>query len=244
MICGIISSLVILQGICIILYTVVILCYLKGSSDAILILPLIGSASVIFGCYSIRCHALLYGLVLEAFILLVMFLIYIGGRSDIEENINAIIILGNGLNAGNMSPLLINRLNKARDVCFDLKVDKVIVTGGTPKGQDMCAEACVMKRYLVNYGINETSIITETESNSTKENFENISRLISKETRVAIVTDRFHMARASKIASDIGFKKVSKIPAKQDAILAPYYYLREMGCWIMYYVRRIRNEKI
>lgn len=85
-------------------------------------------------------------------------------------------------------------------------------------------EASVMKKWLVAAGVPADSIIEEGKSQSTEENFifsfDIINRLFNgsgaaaeSRPRVAFVTTRFHVFRASRIAKKLGYD-VNGVSAK------------------------------
>jgi len=98
-------------------------------------------------------------------------------------------------------------------------------------------EASVMKKWLVAAGVPADSIIEEGKSQSTEENFifsfDIINRLFDgsgaaaeSNPRVAFVTTRFHVFRASRIAKKLGYD-VNGVSAKDFSPLIVNNYLRE-----------------
>ena len=81
-------------------------------------------------------------------------------------------------------------------------IGKLCLTGGVgflSKNRDE-SEASVMKRYMLEQGVSEGSIIVEDESRSTFENMKNSLKFIEKECgtdgKIVIITSNFHTKRA------------------------------------------------
>lgn len=108
------------------------------------------------------------------------------------------IVLGYKLNNDStMDPLLIKRLNLTLNLLDEVKVDKIIVSGGCPVAGQKYSEAFAMANYLIEQGVNPELIIKEEKSLTTVENAK-YSIPIAKElgaTRIIVVTTLEHMAR-------------------------------------------------
>ena len=108
------------------------------------------------------------------------------------------IVLGYKLNNDStMDPLLIKRLNLTLNLLDEVKVDKIIVSGGCPVAGQKYSEAFAMTNYLIEQGVNPELIIKEEKSLTTVENAK-YSIPIAKElgaTRIIVVTTLEHMAR-------------------------------------------------
>ena len=108
------------------------------------------------------------------------------------------IVLGYKLNNDStMDPLLIKRLNLTLNLLDEVKVDKIIVSGGCPVAGQKYSEAFAMTNYLIEQGVNPELIIKEEKSLTTVENAK-YSIPIAKElgaTSIIVVTTLEHMAR-------------------------------------------------
>ena len=102
-----------------------------------------------------------------------------------------------------------------------------------------------MKKWLVAAGVPADSIIEEGKSQSTEENFifsfDIINRLFNgsgaaaeSNPRVAFVTTRFHVFRASCIAKKLGYD-VNGVSAKDFSPLIVNNYLRECAAITQYF---------
>ena len=88
-------------------------------------------------------------------------------------------------------------------------------------GDNTVAEADVIKKYLVESGIDESRIITETESKTTFQNFENLTEIIRRrsgkdlsDVKVCVVTSDCHAHRALMFAKSAGLKNVNSITVR------------------------------
>lgn len=83
------------------------------------------------------------------------------------------VILGNRLNDdGTPSEILLARLCTALKLISDLKPSKVILSGGMANAKAGIAEATVMKAYLIEHGVDESVLVVEDKSLTTKQNAE------------------------------------------------------------------------
>ena len=103
-----------------------------------------------------------------------------------------------------------------------------VVTGG--QGSDEAtSEGEAFHQRLVQLGISEDRIKTETESTSTRENFINADHLYAvKNKTVGIVTNSYHIYRSTLIAGQCGYTDVFGIPAKTLLFYEPDNILREV----------------
>jgi len=103
-----------------------------------------------------------------------------------------------------------------------------VVTGG--QGSDEAtSEGEAFHQRLVQLGIPEDRIQTETESTSTRENFINADqRYEIKNKTVGIVTSSYHIYRSILIAGQCGYTDVFGIPAKTLLFYEPDNILREV----------------
>ena len=123
------------------------------------------------------------------------------------------------------------RLDAAKELLDEYPDVKCVVSGG--KGDDEnISEAQCMKNYLVENGISSDRIIMEDKSTTTFENmkftFEKLDELgISRD--ITIVTDGYHMYRASLIAKEQGAGEVTSCSASTEFRHVASHWVRE---WI------------
>lgn len=142
-----------------------------------------------------------------------------------------VIVLGAGIVGTEPSQSLRYRLNTALEYLNEKPNAMCIVSGGQA-GDEEISEAECMCLWLVNEGISPDRIIKEEASENTRENIENSIAIIEnitdvKPETVTIVTEGFHMLRASLIAKNMGVQPVS-VPARTELpILSVNHYIRE-----------------
>jgi len=103
-----------------------------------------------------------------------------------------------------------------------------VVTGGQGSDEKI-SEGEAFHQRLVQLGISEDRIQTETESTSTRENFINADHLYAvKNKTVGIVTNSYHIYRSILIAGQCGYTDVFGIPAKTLLFYEPDNILREV----------------
>ena len=93
---------------------------------------------------------------------------------DVNTDFDYAIILGAGTVGDKPSLTLKRRLDKALECLSSNDNLKVIVAGGKGKGKDF-AESFVMKKYLIDNGIDERRIIEENKSTICKDKFVSIA---------------------------------------------------------------------
>lgn len=128
-----------------------------------------------------------------------------------------VIVLGMALENGKPNQDLLYRVTAAEDYAAKHPEVTLIVTGGN-QTQDALSEAEVMKRLLMNDGVDEKRIITEDRAETTRQNFENAAKIIDSSEPVVIVTSNYHMVRAVNIARRAGFTSVEQLPAPSDPV--------------------------
>lgn len=114
-----------------------------------------------------------------------------------------IIILGYKLlKNGNMSNILIKRLNKAIKI---YKENDIFVVSGGKAQKTLHTEAYMMKKYIENI-IPKAKIISESKSKSTKENIKYIDPIINQfKQKKFIITSKNHRDRVKNILLDYGW---------------------------------------
>ncbi len=142
-----------------------------------------------------------------------------------------VVVLGAALRGENPSRLLRERLETAADYLHQNPNAVCVVSGG--QGEDeVCSEASVMKRYLMEKGIAEHRIYTEEQSTSTFENIRFSKALIEQHGlcgNIALVTQEFHQYRAAKLAQQAGFENIGALPSKTPFYLLGSYWVRDFA---------------
>jgi len=166
-----------------------------------------------------------------AFFIILQALIISGSRTD-DVEADCLIVLGAGLRNGAPSLILRRRLNAAVDYLQERGDIPVIVTGGLGRGQTV-TEAEAMFRYLRDRGVSEDLILKEDRSTSTRENLAFSVTLMqengldTENTKVAVVTNEFHLYRAKLIAGKQGLDAVGISADTPGLYLRILYFCRE-----------------
>lgn len=163
-----------------------------------------------------------------------------GGR----EKVDCIIVLGAQVKGCRVSDSLKRRLDRALEYVSLFPDVKIIVSGGQGRGEDI-AEADAMAEYLIHNGADADRIFRECRSGSTRENFRLSREYIDAENeKTGIVTNGFHICRASLIAKEEGYRHVYAIPASSNPVYQLNYLAREFFALIQFwFFRRNRRKK-
>ena len=162
-------------------------------------------------------------------------------RNDPGDPPGLIVVLGCQVRGERPSRMLAHRLDAAYEAMQAYPGARVVVSGG--KGSDeLISEAECMKRYLVEKGADASRIIMEDKSATTFENIRNTFAITDAEglgRDITIVTDGYHLYRASRIAAACGAGEVRSIAADTEKRFIPTYWVRE---WIALIWGGVRGE--
>lgn len=147
-------------------------------------------------------------------------------RQNPEAGIPYMIVLGAAVKGETMSWTLQNRMETALVYLRANLQTKVIVSGGQGAGEDV-TEASVMKRFLLENGIDAKRVLVEDQSTSTAENIRFSKKLLSG-NRVVLVTNDFHAYRAIWLAEREGLQA--------DVLIAPTPPIVHKQLWLREYV--------
>lgn len=158
-------------------------------------------------------------------------LIIAEGQTFPKPKAEYVIILGAKVEGFEPSLALNYRINAAAEYMIENCESVALATGG--QGVDECiSEAEVIKQGLIALGIDPSRILVETQSASTKENFSYGLQIIesvggSSTSSIVIVSSKYHVFRAKKLAEAIGYERVSTKGCPSMNYLLPHYYARE-----------------
>lgn len=143
-----------------------------------------------------------------------------------------VIVLGAGVNGTVPSRSLSYRLETALEY-LNSNPDAVCIVSGGQGAYEEISEAECMYLWLENEGVQADRLITEDQSRNTSDNIENSLAVIQEITgkkpdKVTIITEGYHMLRASMMMSDYGVEPVC-VPAETGLpVLAANYFIREV----------------
>lgn len=165
-----------------------------------------------------------------------------GGR----EKADCIIILGAQVRGRKITDSLKRRLDRAVEYVRDFPGTRVIVSGGQGPGEEI-AEADAMAEYLIGNGVDEALICRERKSCSTRENLRFCRAYADTEReKIGIVTNGFHIYRASLIAKEEGYRRICTIPASSNPVYQLNYLTREFFALLAFFIfhrKRRKGEK-
>lgn len=146
--------------------------------------------------------------------------------------VDAIVVLGAGIQDGQPRPTLAARLDTAAAVAQRQPAALIAVCGG--KAWDEAdTEAEVMARYLQQrHGIAPDRIVMEAQSTSTALNLQLVrpllqTRGVAATAPIALVSSDFHLPRAQRVAQRQGFSRVVGVAAPTPLSIRPNAWLRE-----------------
>lgn len=153
------------------------------------------------------------GLVLAAFVALFAYYsitlaqVVQTGRSHSATPADAIVVMGAAQYDGRPSPQLAERLDHVITLYQQGAAPLVMVTGGKQPA-DRFTEAEASLQYLVDRGIPESAILSESEGRTTYESFEGAAPILESQgiDDIVLVTDPYHSLRSRLIAEGMGLE--------------------------------------
>jgi uncharacterized SAM-binding protein YcdF (DUF218 family) len=158
------------------------------------------------------------------------------------NNVEAGIILGAAIN----TPALYNRSIHGLKLLETGKVQILVLSGGRISDRDI-SEAGYMKKVILKNNNNKEEslkLILEESSRNTFENIRNSKEKIANKKSVVVISDEYHLARASLLAWRMGFKQVywsapeSSFYPKKELY---FHYFREVVALVVYIPKFIFN---
>lgn len=179
------------------------------------------------------------GIAFGLFISLVTFIAVYGQNDNVTYAEDAVIVLGAGIRGEQVTSALAYRLDKAVEYSHK-NPDAVIVVSGGQGFQETITEALAMEKYLINRGVAKAKIIKEENATSTYTNFSNSQEILDgyfkRPYKIALITNDFHIYRATRIAKTIGLD-CTHYHAEILWYTIPGNYLRESAAviktWLM-----------
>lgn len=169
-----------------------------------------------------------------AVVLLGFVFLYTIGTPPITEKNEPVgkvgVVLGAAVWSNNVpSTILMERLNKARELYEKKKIAKIQLTGGNAPGE--LSEAEVAYKYLSKFSIDPKDISIEKNTTSTTEQIRFIKNKINGKGNIintVIISDRFHLKRINEISKFYKLKiKLCGSDVTLNSKSLVYYKLRE-----------------
>lgn len=158
-------------------------------------------------------------------------------REDLTHS-DAIVVMGAAQFDGDPSPVLQNRLDRAFDLYSRDIAPFVITVGGSQPG-DRFTEATSGRRYLEARGVDARHIAALREGTNTYNSAAAIAKFVKAHgwTRLTIVTDRMHAARASAMMSSFGFEvHAAPAPDGPGSSITWSYLVHETGGLLQFWL--------
>ena len=154
-------------------------------------------------------------------------LIISGMAAKPSGELDCLIVLGAQVRGENPSRALAMRLDKTAEIWEECGEPVLLLSGGKGDGENISEAEC-MHRVLAAKGIPEEKMILEDASTTTLENLQFCAELTDcKEKRTGVVTNNFHVYRATLLAKKMGYQKVCGVAAKSDWRYQLHYMVRE-----------------
>jgi len=156
---------------------------------------------------------------------------------------DAIVVLGAAQYDGIPSPVYEARLRHAVELYVAGVAPLLVVTGGGQVG-DRTTEAAAGRKYALNAGVPDSAILVEDNSRTTIQSLTAVSELLraSGATTVVLVSDRTHMLRALRMATDLGLtartSPAPDSPTERDLANRSEATVHELAALALYFLGR------
>ena len=124
---------------------------------------------------------------------------------ELDDDYDAIIVLGAGLWSGRPSPMLEDRLKVGIEI-YEQQDDVLMIMSGDNEMKNY-DEPTAMMVYAIENGVNQNDIIKDRFGLSTYESMYR-AKYVYKMNKVVIVTQRYHLHRALYVAKALGLDAV------------------------------------
>ncbi len=151
------------------------------------------------------------------------------GRSDEQQPVDAIVVMGAAQYDGRPSPQLEARLDHVIELWPKGLASLIVVTGGNQPG-DRFTEAEASAGYLEDHGVDAGSILLESTGTSTYESLTAVVALLEFRGlhEVLIVTDPYHALRSKLIAEELGLE-AHVSPTPTSVVTGTKAFERQLG---------------
>ena len=167
-----------------------------------------------------------------------MSLITSAGKTDWSqaETADYAVVLGASVREdGKASRIMRQRLSAAQEF-MERNPDAMVILSGGQGGVEPMSEAQCMYETLVEQGADETRLLLEQESETTRENLQNSMKIIASrggtDRPVAVITSEFHLRRAMYIGSTLGLETCPVAARTDQWFFRVNYTLREVFAFV------------
>ena len=172
-----------------------------------------------------------------------------------DKSVDYVILLGGGIDKnGNLPGNVISRVEVTADFLNrpEQKNTVVVVSGGMLHWLPF-AEAPELKRQLVLRGVAGERILVEDQALDTIQNFQYSCQMladfsgVSKQdilnSDIVVISNYFHLRRAERLATRMGFTSIKGIGAPCEKIKALHIYVREICAYVKLNLRILFTGK-
>ena len=165
--------------------------------------------------------------------------VQVGERDERGYVVDAIVVLGAAQYDGRPSPVLRARLDHAVELYLNGTAPILLMTGGRAPG-DRLSEADVARRYAVRSGVPESAVLSEETGHDTLSSLRNAAAVLRQQglQRALFVSDRTHMLRVLRIATDLGITAYGSptrtSPVDRDDVARAEAVVRELAALAVY----------
>ena len=167
--------------------------------------------------------------------------INVQGNRDERRQADAIVVLGAAQFNGTPGGVFEARLQHAVDLYHEGVAPYLVVTGGKLPG-DRTTEAATARKWAIAHGVPASAILGEDEGRSTLESLEAVVGIFRERglTSAVFVSDRTHMLRVLRMATDLGIvgwgSPTSTSPTDLDSARRTQSMVHEIGGLLAYYI--------
>ena len=155
------------------------------------------------------------------FFMTVEVMILTGFGAKPSGDVDAMIVLGAYVHNGQPSNVCKRRLDAAL-AYYNEHEDVIVVVTGAKGKAETTSEAYAMGQYLEKHGVPSDQILLEEKATDTSENLKYSYEVLEKyygacdDLSIAVVTNDFHVFRATFLAKRVGFVNPQAIAARDD----------------------------
>lgn len=170
-----------------------------------------------------------------------VFRIWQQGLQDDHRPAGAVVVLGAAQYDGRPSPIFESRLQHAVALFQTGQYRFLMVTGGNQPG-DRTTEAAVARQFAIEHGVPADRILMEDHGRNTLESLDAVKTTLAAQSidDAVFVSDRSHMLRVLRIASDLGIRAygspTTDSPGDSDPIYVVQITLHELGGLAVYFI--------
>lgn len=164
-------------------------------------------------------------------------LVISGLHAVASADMDYLIVLGARVDPDGPSPALTRRLNAVM-ACLGDHPDAVIIASGGQGADEPMSEAACIREELIRRGVDADRIIVEDKSTSTMENIRfSMALMDDPDAPTGLITNNYHVYRATRIARKAGLKNVHGIAAMYTGHTKFHYMIREAICLVVDFLR-------